>query len=108
MTGISLVGVYPGVTRYPDGGGLTAMQRAQREQVRFRGAELFASQHQPRQLNGFIADIGVGPTMTSPHTDDLSSWCSHPGGLPHTAREHRARERDRRGLPAPGGENDHW
>lgn len=28
--------------RYPDGGGLTAKQRAQREQVRFEAAELFA------------------------------------------------------------------
>jgi putative transposase len=28
--------------RYPDGGGLTAKQRAQREQIRFQAAELFA------------------------------------------------------------------
>ncbi|MEI5103443.1 helix-turn-helix domain-containing protein [Streptomyces sp. PmtG] len=28
--------------RYPDGGGLTAKQRARREQVRFEAAELFA------------------------------------------------------------------
>jgi transposase len=33
--------VYAGVMRYPDGGGLTAKQRAQREQVRLQAAEMF-------------------------------------------------------------------
>ncbi len=35
--------------RYPDGGGLTAKQQAQREQVRFEAAELFA-QGAPAQV----------------------------------------------------------
>ncbi|MFF7251158.1 hypothetical protein ACFZBU_45750 [Embleya sp. NPDC008237] len=33
--------------RYPDGGGLTAKQRAQREQVRFEAAELFEHGESP-------------------------------------------------------------
>ncbi|MFF7138813.1 MULTISPECIES: helix-turn-helix domain-containing protein [unclassified Streptomyces] len=36
--------------RYPDGGGLTAKQRAQREQVRFEAAELFAQGVLPSQV----------------------------------------------------------
>jgi putative transposase len=36
--------------RYPDGGGLTAKQRAQREQVRFEAAELFAQGVTPSQV----------------------------------------------------------
>ncbi|MFM9594645.1 helix-turn-helix domain-containing protein [Streptomyces scabiei] len=36
--------------RYPDGGGLTAKQRAQREQVRFGVAELFAQGVAPPQV----------------------------------------------------------
>ncbi|MFF4274632.1 helix-turn-helix domain-containing protein, partial [Streptomyces sp. NPDC001536] len=36
--------------RYPDGGGLTARQRAQREQVRFEAAELFAQGVLPPQV----------------------------------------------------------
>ncbi|HEX2291450.1 MAG TPA: winged helix-turn-helix domain-containing protein [Pseudonocardiaceae bacterium] len=36
--------------RYPDGGGLTAKQRAQREQVRFEAAELFAEGVSPPQV----------------------------------------------------------
>nr|WP_079158509.1 helix-turn-helix domain-containing protein [Streptomyces caniscabiei] len=36
--------------RYPDGGGLTAKQRAQREQVRFQAAELFAQEVPPPQV----------------------------------------------------------
>ncbi len=36
--------------RYPDGGGLTAKQRAQREQVRFEAAELFAQGVTPAQV----------------------------------------------------------
>jgi transposase len=36
--------------RYPDGGGLTAKQRAQREQVRFEAAELFVQGVAPLQV----------------------------------------------------------
>ncbi|MFJ1975593.1 winged helix-turn-helix domain-containing protein [Streptomyces sp. NPDC087903] len=36
--------------RYPDGGGLTAKQRAQREQVRFEAAELFMQGVTPPQV----------------------------------------------------------
>lgn len=36
--------------RYPDGGGLTAKQRARREQVRFEAAELFAQGVKPPQV----------------------------------------------------------
>ncbi|UUU29011.1 helix-turn-helix domain-containing protein [Streptomyces sp. CA-210063] len=36
--------------RYPDGGGLTAKQRARREQVRFEPAELFAQGVTPPQV----------------------------------------------------------
>lgn len=36
--------------RYPDGGGLTAKQRAQREQVRFEAAELFVQGVTPPQV----------------------------------------------------------
>lgn len=36
--------------RYPDGGGLTAKQRARREQVRFEAAELFTQGVTPRQV----------------------------------------------------------
>ncbi|MGR3937537.1 winged helix-turn-helix domain-containing protein [Streptomyces sp. BRA346] len=36
--------------RYPDGGGLTAKQRARREQVRFQAAELFAQGVAPPQV----------------------------------------------------------
>lgn len=36
--------------RYPDGGGLTAKQRALREQVRFEAAELFAQGALPPQV----------------------------------------------------------
>ncbi|XES00288.1 helix-turn-helix domain-containing protein [Streptomyces sp. S1D4-11] len=36
--------------RYPDGGGLTADQRARREQVRFEAAELFMQGVTPPQL----------------------------------------------------------
>ncbi|MEU7153004.1 helix-turn-helix domain-containing protein [Streptomyces sp. NPDC045456] len=45
---------YPEGMRYPDGGGLTARQRARREEVRIEAAKLFASvvpvQHIARQL----------------------------------------------------------
>ncbi|WP_371666737.1 helix-turn-helix domain-containing protein [Streptomyces sp. NBC_00289] len=36
--------------RYPDGGGLTAKQRARREQVRFEAAELLAQGVTPPQV----------------------------------------------------------
>lgn len=36
--------------RYPDGGGLTAKQRAQRERVRFEAAEMFAAGVTPSQV----------------------------------------------------------
>ncbi|MFE7760383.1 helix-turn-helix domain-containing protein [Streptomyces sp. NPDC057438] len=36
--------------RYPDGGGLTAKQRARLEQVRFEVAELFAQGVKPSQV----------------------------------------------------------
>ncbi|MDT0468882.1 helix-turn-helix domain-containing protein [Streptomyces sp. DSM 41699] len=36
--------------QYPDGGGLTAKQRAQREQVRFEAAESFAQGVTPTQV----------------------------------------------------------
>ncbi|MEU2738505.1 helix-turn-helix domain-containing protein [Streptomyces sp. NPDC007095] len=36
--------------RYPDGDGRTAKQRAQREQVRFEAAELFAQGVAPPQV----------------------------------------------------------
>jgi transposase len=36
--------------RYPDGGGLTAKQRAQRERVRFEAAEMFAAGGTPPQI----------------------------------------------------------
>ncbi|MWA07739.1 hypothetical protein E5671_00605 [Streptomyces sp. BA2] len=37
----------PVVKRYPDGGGLTAEQRAYRERVRFEAAEMFESGMEP-------------------------------------------------------------
>jgi putative transposase len=36
--------------RYPDGGGLTAMERARRERVRFQAAEMFAAGMKPPQV----------------------------------------------------------
>ncbi|MEV8018832.1 winged helix-turn-helix domain-containing protein [Streptomyces sp. NPDC086554] len=39
---LEIARAYPGLMRSPDGGGLTARQRAQREQVRFEAAELYA------------------------------------------------------------------
>lgn len=33
---------YAGIMRYPEGGGLTAKDRARREAVRLRAAEMFA------------------------------------------------------------------
>nr|WP_106970892.1 MULTISPECIES: helix-turn-helix domain-containing protein [Streptomyces] len=36
--------------RYPDGGGLTAKQRAQRDRVRHEAAEFFAQGVAPRQV----------------------------------------------------------
>ena len=36
--------------RYPDGGGLTGVQRAQRERVRFQAAEMFAAGLKPPQV----------------------------------------------------------
>ncbi|MFJ4519016.1 helix-turn-helix domain-containing protein [Streptomyces sp. NPDC088770] len=36
--------------RYPDGGGLTARQRDQREQVRFQAAEMSAQGMRPSQV----------------------------------------------------------
>ncbi|MEU0192049.1 transposase [Streptomyces afghaniensis] len=47
---------------YPDGGGLTAVERARREQVRFQAAEMFAAGFRPprvaRALRG-VAEVRV-------------------------------------------------
>jgi transposase len=41
---------YAGVMRYPDGGGLTAAERARREQVRLAAAELIDSGASDREV----------------------------------------------------------
>jgi putative transposase len=41
---------YAGVVRYPDGGGLTAAERARREQVRLAAAELFEAGASDREV----------------------------------------------------------
>src|SRR5215469_6510057 len=41
---------YAGVMRYPDGGGLTAAERARREQVRLAAAELFEAGASDREV----------------------------------------------------------
>jgi hypothetical protein len=49
--GIGQVGVrYAGVVRYPDGGGLTAAERARREQVRLAAAELIEAGASDREV----------------------------------------------------------
>src|SRR5215470_2837902 len=43
-------GRYAGVMRYPDGGGLTAAERARREQVRLAAAELIEAGASDREV----------------------------------------------------------
>jgi hypothetical protein len=45
-----LVVRYAGVMRYPDGGGLTAAERARREQVRLAAAELIEAGATDREV----------------------------------------------------------
>src|SRR6201984_1384684 len=47
-----LVVRYAGVMRYPDGGGLTAAERARREQVRLTAAELIEAGASDREITG--------------------------------------------------------
>ena len=47
---VAAASLYAGVMRYPDGGGLTARERARREQVRLAAAELIEAGASDREV----------------------------------------------------------
>ena len=65
---------YAGVMRYPDGGGLTAVERARREQVRLAAAKLIEAGASDREVAAVSGDADVGEPVAA------GAGCWWPGG----------------------------
>jgi hypothetical protein len=77
--------------RYPDGGGLTAAERARREQVRLAAAELIEAAASDREVR--IAEVigsrfGVGYTLAGPA--EATCAARHGGVARHRRRQRGA------------------
>jgi len=98
LLGLACVAVvgYAGVMRYPDGGGLTAVDRARREQVRLEAAERRALLHRPRhrvprqpQPGRDRPDIHARTAVEIPDLRPVVH-CDHPSDLDWVADFRRA------------------